>query len=113
MVGGVDPARKVEVEVEQGDRGRLIVLTIWVGNLHPRCSDPCSDHARVHAQNRGRCQRYPHPHCRPNRSCKEKVSQLVQLVTATGLLDSWQDQDLVLGCWLVDKGICNKETLYV
>jgi hypothetical protein len=25
-------------------------------------------------------------------------------VTATGLLDSWQDQGLVLGCWLVDNG---------
>jgi hypothetical protein len=54
MVGGVDPARKGEVEVEQGDRGSLIALTIWVENLHLGCSDPCSDHARVHAQNRGR-----------------------------------------------------------
>jgi hypothetical protein len=58
----------------------------------------------MHAQNRGRHQRHPHPHCHGSRNCKEKVSQLVQLVTVTGLLDSWQDQGLVLGCWLVDNG---------
>jgi hypothetical protein len=87
MVGGLDPARKGGVEAEQGDHGWWIVLTIWVENRHSGCSDPYSDHVRVHAQNWVRHPRYPHPHCCLSQSCN-------------GL---W-DQDLAVVCWLADKG---------
>jgi hypothetical protein len=89
MVGVVDLARQGEMGAEQVDRGRWIVLTIWVENCHAGCSDPYFDYARVHAQNWVHRQRYPHPHRRLWQS-------------HNGL---W-DQDMAVGCWLVDKVWC-------
>jgi hypothetical protein len=89
MVGVVDLARQGEMEAEQVDRGRWIVLTVWVENCQAGCSDPYFDYACVHAQNWVHRQRYPHPHRRLWQS-------------RNGL---W-DQDMAVGCWLVDKWWC-------
>jgi hypothetical protein len=52
-VEGVDTVQEVEVEVEQGVRGSLITVTIWLASRHPGCSVPYFDHACVRVQNQG------------------------------------------------------------